>query len=331
MQLSRNLAAAAAMSMPPAPTPHHEPTSEPTKSEESPPPTGSPTFEILGDNVCTYAPDHKCYPSTDGRPKCCEKPDTSDCLSDVDYPCEKEPDTKKPTRKPTRKPARDPTRKPTRKPTSKPARDPTRKPTTERRYNSDSSLSVCMPNEAEVNVQHGGEMFTFKWNETSYGRCVDNTYNTYSYGAYNNIPSYEECAKTCLDRMDQVLLLEDQRLGSMSFRGIDYICESRGSMNANPDKYYFEGECRCLFDKGTLDHLSWKDDSFDSIHPDDLGVGPVNSILTLTPISTQAVYTEFDISYVRDVEHVRDVEQTTLCGAIVNRYNIKEQGVTAVY
>jgi len=58
MQLSRNLAAAAAMSMPPAPTPHYEPTSEPTKSKESPP-TGSPTFSIVGDNVCTYAPDHK--------------------------------------------------------------------------------------------------------------------------------------------------------------------------------------------------------------------------------------------------------------------------------
>jgi hypothetical protein len=65
-------------------------------------------------------------------------------------------------------------------------------------------------------------MFSFKWNETSCGRCVDEKENTYSYGAYYNIPSYEECAKTCLNKMDQ-LLLEDQQDGSGSFRGIDYV------------------------------------------------------------------------------------------------------------
>jgi hypothetical protein len=86
-------------------------------------------------------------------------------------------------------------------------------------------------------------------------------------------------------------------------------------MNANPDKYYFEGECRCLFDKDTLDstppvlgEASWKDDSFDSIDRYQLGVGPVNTT-ALSP----------------------NVEYTILCGAIVNRYNINEQGVTAVY
>jgi hypothetical protein len=59
-------------------------------------------------------------------------------------------------------------------------------------------------------------MFSFKWNETSYGRCVDEKENTYSYCAYYNIPSHEECAKTCLNKMDQVLL-EDQQDGSGSF------------------------------------------------------------------------------------------------------------------
>ena len=102
---------------------------------------------------------------------------------------------------------------------------------------------------SEVNVVHDGKMFSFKWNETSCGRCVDEKENTYSYGAYYNIPSYEECAKTCLNKMDQ-LLLEDQQDGSGSFRGIDYVCEKvhgSGSCNPNPDKYYFEGECRFLF------------------------------------------------------------------------------------
>jgi hypothetical protein len=66
--------------------------------------TVSPTFKIVGDTVCTYAPDHKCYPSTGGWPKCCEKPDTSDCLSDVEYPCEVSKSTNKPTQKPTSKP-----------------------------------------------------------------------------------------------------------------------------------------------------------------------------------------------------------------------------------
>jgi hypothetical protein len=180
----------AAMSMPPAPTPHHEPTrSEPTNSNESAPPTGSPTFKIVGDNVCAYAPDHTCYPSTGGWPKCCEKPDSSDCLSDVDYPCEESKSTRKPTRKPTCKPALNPTRKPTRKPTTE-------------KYSPDRSLSVCTPTETEVNVIHGGEIFSFKWNETSYGRCDDEKENTYSYGAYYNITSYEECAKTCLNKMD---------------------------------------------------------------------------------------------------------------------------------
>jgi hypothetical protein len=44
-----------------------------------------------------------------------------------------------------------------------------------------------------------------------------------------------------------------------------------------------------------------------------LGVGPVNA--------TKVQWVIPDV----------DVEQTILCGAIENRYNIKEQGVTAVY
>lgn len=72
-----------------------------------------------------------------------------------------------------------------------------------------------------------------------------------------------------------------------------------------------------MYDTGTLDSSppvldedSWKYsyDSFDSIDLYQLGVGPVNS-----------------------TELCRNVEYTTLCGAIVNRYNIEEQGVTAVY
>jgi hypothetical protein len=148
-------------------------------------------------------------------------------------------------------------------------------------------------------------MFSFKWNETSYGRCVDEKENTYSYDAYYNIPSYEECAKTCLNKMDQ-LLLEDQQDGSGSFRGIDYICESRGSGNPHPDKYYVEGECHCLFDFIPSSHFDYTD----RYH---LGVGPVTA--------TKVEWVIPDI----------DFEQTILCGAIVNRYNINEQGVTAVY
>lgn len=112
--------------------------------------------------------------------------------------------------------------------------------------------------------------------------------------------------------MDQVLL-EDQQDGSGSFRGIDYVCETvRGGSgnNPNPDKYYFEGECRCLFDKDTLDRRTFSSNE-DSSHFDytdryHLGVGPVN-----------ATKVEWVIPDVDD-------EHTTLCGAIVNRYNVKD-------
>jgi hypothetical protein len=67
-----------------------------------------------------------------------------------------------------------------------------------------------------------------------------------------------------------------------------------------------------LFDKDTLDRKN-PSSHFDYTDRYHLGVGPVNA--------TKVEWVIPDV----------DVEHTTLCGAIVNRYNIKEQGVTAVY
>jgi hypothetical protein len=47
----------------------------------------------MGDNICTYAPDENCWPSTNGWPSCCADPNSScpsptEFIAGVNPPCE---------------------------------------------------------------------------------------------------------------------------------------------------------------------------------------------------------------------------------------------------
>jgi hypothetical protein len=272
----------------PEPTdpPVKPPAPKPTESP-SPEPTSSPEEPVGG--ICTDTPDYECYPNTDGRPWCC--PD--DCVPGEKYPCETTTPTLYPTDKPTKKPTKKPTRKPTRKPTNSPV--------------SDRSLGVCAPDVTEVNVTRDGSMFRFRWNET-YGACVDYDNSTYEYGEYYNVQSYEECVDTCVLDVDVMLT------GDM-FRGIDYVCE-----DYQDSLYSFNGNCRCLYDMGTIDSESKKikaavdNSNFDNTYYgiNGRGTGPVEGEM-------EAMYEG-------------GPSQITLCGFIFDQNNVDKQfAAVAVY
>ena len=65
-------------------------------------------------------------------------------------------------------------------------------------------------------------------------QCADSRGNLYSYGKFENIRSFEECAEKCVK--DSPLELINDGV----FRGFDFDC-------------HFE-ECNCLFDRGSLDN-----------------------------------------------------------------------------
>ena len=184
------------------------------------------------------------------------------------------------TRKPTKKPM-GPTRKPTRKPTEKPMR-PTRKPTrkpTNKPGSSTRSFDNCKLRDDdgryydEVTVErYDGKIFHFRWNETyGYGSCVDLNHSLYEFGEFDAVDSFVHCAQACLRDVDVKLTK------STVLRGVDYVCESE-----EDGRYYYEGKCRCLYERGTIESKSEavEDSEFDETSEIGVGAGPVEGTST---------------------------------------------------
>ena len=184
------------------------------------------------------------------------QPTTSAPMTPADFPTF-EPTTLEPTTlEPTPTPG-NPTKKPTRKPTRKPG--------------SDRSYDKCEPYDNAVTVErYDGVEFHFKWNET-YGSCVDYEDRLYEYGEFYDLESFADCAKACLQDVDEKLTK------TKVLRGIDYVCESK-----KDGLYYDEGKCRCLYESGTLDMDSRavKKTNFDKTSYAGNGTGPVNGTST---------------------------------------------------
>ena len=83
-------------------------------------------------------------------------------------------------------------------------------------------------------------------------QCADSRGNLYSYGKFENIRSFEECAEKCVK--DSPLELINDGV----FRGFDFDC-------------HFE-ECNCLFDRGSLDN-SRNRRAFDRMNRREPGTG----------------------------------------------------------
>lgn len=79
-----------------------------------------------------------------------------------------------------------------------------------------------------------GEQFRFNLlGDGDAGQCVDDQGHLYERGEFDNIDTFQECAKVCVSSTPASLALSD------SFRGFDFDCPSK--------------TCYCLYEGGTLD------------------------------------------------------------------------------
>lgn len=81
-----------------------------------------------------------------------------------------------------------------------------------------------------------GSNFAFRLLNNGHEQCIDSRGRVYSWGQFNNIRSFEDCAVTCV-KESPIELINDG-----VFRGFDFDCK--------------KSQCMCLFDEGELDRLS---------------------------------------------------------------------------
>jgi hypothetical protein len=99
-----------------------------------------------------------------------------------------------------------------------------------------------------------GQNFAFRLSGED-KQCTDNHGNLYSYGKFENIRSFEECAEKCVK--DSPLELINDGV----FRGFDFDCHYN--------------ECNCLFDRGSLDKRSTRN-FFDRSNRRERGTGTID-------------------------------------------------------
>ena len=90
------------------------------------------------------------------------------------------------------------------------------------------------PNGIRRSGSDNGNGPNFAFRLSGEDKCADGRGSLYSYGKFENIRSFEECAEKCVK--DSPLEL----INDSVFRGFDFDC-------------HFE-ECNCLFDRGSLDN-----------------------------------------------------------------------------
>ena len=81
-----------------------------------------------------------------------------------------------------------------------------------------------------------GSRFAFNLLNEGHEQCIDSRGRVSSWGRFNNIRSFEDCAVTCV-KESPIELINDG-----VFRGFDFDCK--------------KSQCMCLFDEGELDRLS---------------------------------------------------------------------------
>ena len=81
-----------------------------------------------------------------------------------------------------------------------------------------------------VTVRRNHRHFNFKLESSHDRKCADRHRQLYEYGQFRNVHSFDQCARTCVNRVPSFLLNHLQ--------GVDYNCHAKA--------------CNCLFDKGTL-------------------------------------------------------------------------------
>ena len=81
-----------------------------------------------------------------------------------------------------------------------------------------------------ITVRRNHRHFNFKLESSHDRKCADRHRQLYEYGQFRNVHSFDQCARTCVNRVPSFLLNHLQ--------GVDYNCHAKA--------------CNCLFDKGTL-------------------------------------------------------------------------------
>ncbi|KAL7542023.1 hypothetical protein ACHAWF_007070 [Thalassiosira exigua] len=167
-----------------------------------------------GRSYCTYAPDYKCYKS--GWPSCCNGARGSRACSRRRPSCDRSPIG--PSTKST-----------------KSTTDSTKRSWSSTRTTKRSSRSIrrrCAPDH-HPRIRRDGQYYRFELVRSG-AQCVDTDGEPDQYGQIDGVRDFGDYADACVQNV-QADLLE-----SVGFRGVYFDCRP--------------GECRCLYDEGTLDH-----------------------------------------------------------------------------